>query len=76
MADKKVEVFIMKATGKILIVAGVLGIIFTMRFDTLAGRAVEQIGSLAMLGLCVSIGLIVYGVVVDGFLKTVKDLLD
>ena len=72
---KKEEVFIMNFAGKIIEWTGVGGVVFTLLFDKIARGVLPTFGWLQVSGIIIFTMLALFGVIVDRFLQTVKDLL-
>ena len=72
---KQEEQFIMDWAGKVLEGVGISGAVFTLFFDQIARGAPVQYGWLQILGIIMFIALALFGVMVDSFLRTVKELL-
>lgn len=72
---KKDEVFIMNFSGKIIEWIGMSGVIFTLFFDGIARGVTPTFGWLQVSGIIIFAALALFGVMVDRFLQTVKDLL-
>ena len=72
---QKEEAFIMSWTGKILEFIGIGGVVFTFFFDQIARGTTFNFGWLQWCGVVGFMALGLFGVAVDRFLQTVKDLL-
>jgi hypothetical protein len=66
----------MEWSGKIMMFSGIVGFVFTLFFDKIAGRVVVEFGWVQVSGLLLTALLFCYGIVLEQFMKTVKDLLD
>jgi hypothetical protein len=72
----KEERFILDWTGIILLGIGIFTFIFTLNFDQIArGETQTTIGWIQGLGLLLSIGLGIFGFLVDGWLRWIKIIL-
>ena len=72
----KGERIVLDWTGPLLISMGILGALFTLIFDRVAGRIIFTFGWVQMLGLVVSLGLTIFGIVCEKFLHEIKQILD
>ncbi len=72
---KREEIFIMNWAGKILEAIGIGGAVFTLFFDNIARGKPVQYGWIQVLGIIVFVALALFGVAVDRFLQTVKEIL-
>lgn len=72
----KEENFILDWTGVILMLVGVAGGVLTFFFDFIARQdPIWNYGWLQVLGIFCFIGLFVFGLFVDGYMKEVKEIL-
>lgn len=72
---KQEERFLMDWAGKIVEALGVGGAIFTLYFDQIARGTPFHFGWLQIMGVIGFVALGLFGVALDRFLQTVKDLL-
>jgi len=72
---KREEVFIMNFAGRLIEFIGIGGAVFTFFFDQIARGKPVHYGWLQVMGVIVFLALALFGVAVDRFLGTVKELL-
>jgi len=73
---KDQDVFIMNWAGKIVEALGISGAIFTLCFDKIARGYPVEFGWLQIAGTIVFTCIALFGVALDDFLKTVKEILE
>lgn len=73
--NKYAENWVLDYTGKIIFGIGIGGIVLTFNFDRIARGVPNEWGWLQFTGVMAFFLLSIFGLVVDGFLRDVKDFI-